>query len=151
MKTYGGTAPRIFNFDTRWRGVLSFISLSIEANSPSPGITRVRGWRGPQSEPGSRGERQHLYSCRESNHASSVVESVASHYTGWDTGSSSLKRKPLVVYINNLYSTGGLLFHRGREPDCHRPWGTVVAWREVTPPVLYCSVLFSAELRKLPV
>jgi len=127
MKTYGGTAPRVFNFDTRWRGVLSFISLSIQTKSPSPGINRVRRWRGPQSEPGSRGERQHLYSCRESKPASSVVESVASHYTGWDTGSSSLRRKPLVVYINNLCSIGGLLYYRGRKPDRHRPWGTVVA------------------------
>jgi hypothetical protein len=44
----GGVAPRILNFGTRWRWVVSFTYRPLYSRLKSPGIHWVEGWVGPR-------------------------------------------------------------------------------------------------------
>jgi hypothetical protein len=75
MKTYwgsGGIAPRILNFSTRWRRVVSFTPRPLYLRGKSPrhplgrrlGGPQSRSWRGGEEKPhhcSSRPVRSHLY------------------------------------------------------------------------------------------
>jgi hypothetical protein len=79
----GGIAPRIFNFGTRWRCVVSFTPGRFTPRESDPGTHRIGGWVGPRAVLNAVVKRKIPSPHRESNPRTPIIQPVTQCYTDW--------------------------------------------------------------------